>query len=214
LIIDDLGYHPRLDGRFLELDLPLTAAVLPLSPVGAKAARAASRKGMEVIVHAPMEPHDYPRVNPGPGALLTTMDRTELVTTLDKILASVPQAKGVNNHMGSKLTEDEGALKIIMSELKKKGLFFIDSRTTPFSKGFQTARKAGVKTAERSVFLDNVTDPDAIRAQLRRFAARARKEGRAIAIGHPHPQTAQVLAAMAEELKKELTLVPAGRLVN
>jgi len=214
LIIDDLGYHPHLDALLMEIDLPLTVAVLPFSPAGEKAVGEASSRGREVLVHAPMEPHDYPQVNPGPGALLTTMNRSELVSTLTRILASVPPARGVNNHMGSKLTEDEGALKVIMAELKKKGLFFIDSRTSPFSKGLKTAQEAGVKTAERSVFLDNVTDPDAIRAQLRRLTARARKEGRAIAIGHPHPQTAQVLAAMAQELKQELDLVPAGRLVR
>ncbi|MBW1713106.1 MAG: divergent polysaccharide deacetylase family protein, partial [Deltaproteobacteria bacterium] len=214
IIIDDLGYHPQGDRRFLDLNLPLTLAVLPFSPCGRELAQEAGQRGLELMVHTPMEPHGYPQTDPGPGALLTSMDQAALRATLSQDLDFLPQAKGINNHMGSKLTEDSRRLKTVMAELKRREMFFIDSRTTPLSKVLETARQAGVKSAQRSIFLDNVTQPAAIRAQVRRFVARARAEGQAIAIGHPHPQTRQVLAQMAPELNSQVRLVPASRLVQ
>ncbi len=214
IIIDDIGYHPRGDAAFLKLDLPLTLSVLPFSPVGRKVAGEAAAKGFEVMLHLPMEPKGYPRSDPGPGALLTGMGTKELVEALIAGLNEVPQAKGVNNHMGSALTEDGKAMAVVMAELKRRGLFFIDSRTSARSRAQAEARRLGVPTARRAVFLDNVPQVEAIKAQLRRLIARAEAEGQAIAIAHPHPATLTALSQMSGELKRRLDLVPASRLTN
>ena len=214
IIIDDLGNHPKLDAQFAGLDLELTLAVLPASPAGQKVARLITQKGRELMLHLPMEPHGYPGVDPGQGALLSTMDQAELAATLERDLDSLPGAVGVNNHMGSLLTEDKGALVIIFRRLKEKGLFFIDSRTTAKSKVEEVAALIGIKSARRSVFLDNVPEPEAIQAQLQRFMAKAESKEGTIAIGHPYRATLEALEAMSGELRSRLELVPASRLVR
>jgi polysaccharide deacetylase 2 family uncharacterized protein YibQ len=214
IIIDDLGYHPKLDAKFIDLDLGLTVAVLPLSPSGQRAAQAAQARGREVMLHAPMEPHGYPKTNPGPGALLTTMAGGEIKAALDRLLDDLPQARGVNKHMGSRFTEESEPLKAVMAELKRRQMFFVDSRTTPKSQALEAAAGAGVRSAARSIFLDNVVDPAAIRAQVSRLIALAQSEGQAIAIGHPHAATSQVLLDLARELRTQVQLVPASRLVK
>ena len=214
IIIDDLGYHPQSDERLIDLELELTLAFLPLSPKGPELARLAAARGREIIVHLPMEPHGYPQINPGPGALLSSMDETELRRTLGSDLADYPQAVGANNHMGSKLTEDESRMSLILESLRERGLFFIDSATSPDSRALDAAGRLGLRAARRSVFLDNVIDEAAIQVQLRRFIARAREEGSAIAIGHPHPQTRAVLLEMAAEMEGQIDLVPATALVR
>ncbi len=214
IIIDDLGYHPQGDQDFLSVDLDLTLSILPFSRQGEALGRAAAAQGREVMLHLPMEPKGYPQVNPGPGALLGSMDRSQLEDTLAEDLSWLPWAKGANNHMGSRLTEDAERLEIILGELKARGMYFIDSRTTPFSRVMEVAARLGLPAAQRSIFLDNVPEPQAIKAQLGRLVARAREEGRAVAIGHPHPQTRRVLIEAAQELETQIQVVPASRLVE
>ena len=179
-----------------------------------EAARLVREKGRELMLHLPMEPQGYPEVDPGKGALLTSMNRPELTRTLNRDLEAVPRAKGVNNHMGSRLTEDEGALEVIFRRLKEKDLFFVDSRTTSKSKVDRVAARVGLKTASRSVFLDNVPEPEAVQAQLQRFMAKAATRDGIIAIGHPHPATLEMLAKMAPLIKDRLDLVPVSALVR
>jgi len=214
VIIDDLGYHPERDEAFLQLDLPLSLAVLPFGPVSRSLSQEGTQRGRDVLLHLPMEPKGFPGVYPGPGALLTSMGPEQLRQAFSQDLAAVPGVKGVNNHMGSKLTEDAERLKVILAECKRRGLFFVDSRTTPSSRVLEVARALDVKVAQRSVFLDNVPEKEAIRAQLRRLVAHAREEGQAIGIGHPHRQTLEALAEMNEELKSQTEPVPVSRLVR
>jgi len=214
IIIDDMGYDKKLANRFLNLGVPLTFSILPFSTFQEDIARAADSKGMEIMLHLPMEPEEYPRVDPGPGALLTSMSPDELIRQLAEDIRSVPGAVGANNHMGSKMTAVSSQMYQIFSILKKEGLFFIDSRTTVNTLCKPSARLLQVPFAERDIFLDHEETADFVRQQIYKLIQKAEKNGSAIAIGHPHEVTIQVLDEMLPELKKRVRLVPASRVVE
>src|SRR4030042_837213 len=125
IVIDDLGGENSLSQQLLNLNLPLTFSILPFTPYSKKFAQEAHQRGREVILHLPMEPHDYPEVKPGKGALLQEMDEETLLRQLSKNIEAVPYIKGVSNHMGSRLMEDPEKMRILFSELKRRGLFFL-----------------------------------------------------------------------------------------
>jgi polysaccharide deacetylase 2 family uncharacterized protein YibQ len=214
IIIDDMGYDRSMAEKFLDLDAVLTFSILPYSPFQKRIAYAAQKKGAEILLHLPMEPQEYPNVDPGPGTLLTTMTPDELIRQLEQDIEAVPFAKGVNNHMGSKLTAESSQLYQVFSVLKKKGLFFIDSRTTAESVAKPSARLFKIPFAQRDVFLDNSQDADAIRGQIRQLIAIANRNGHAVGIAHPHRITYNVLHEMLPELKENVQLVPASSLVE
>jgi len=214
LVIDDLGYDTRLAEAFLDLDIPLTLAVLPFSPHQREVVAAARRHGQAVMLHLPMEPEEYPNVDPGPGALLARMSPDELIAQLRRDLDEIPEAVGVNNHMGSRLTRESAQLNQIFSVLRERGLFFIDSRTTPDSLGYQSARLLKVPFAQRDVFLDHRQDPDFVRRQIKELLRRAEKSGHAVGIGHPHQVTLDVLREMLPEIRRRVELVPAASVVR
>lgn len=214
IIIDDMGYDSILAKRFLGIEAAFTFSVLPHSPFQRRIVEAAHAKGIEIMLHLPMEPVEYPKVDPGPGALLTSMTPDELIDQLKKNLDAIPHIKGVNNHMGSKMTMNSPQLRQIFSVLKKRGYFFIDSRTTPKSVCRRSAGLFQVPFAERSVFLDHVQEPDFIRKQIDRLVQIARRDGSAIGIAHPHTATYNVLIKMIPEMRKTIRLVPASHLVH
>jgi polysaccharide deacetylase 2 family uncharacterized protein YibQ len=123
------------------------------------------------------------------------MDRAALERATTAALAAVPGAVGVNNHMGSRLSADERSMRAVLGVLAERGLFFLDSRTSPESVGYRMAGKMGVPAAERQVFLDSDLRPQMVREQFLRTLEVARKRGSAVAIGHPHPSTLAMLAA-------------------
>ncbi|RLF58795.1 MAG: hypothetical protein DRN37_04585 [Thermoplasmata archaeon] len=213
-IIDDLGYDPGMAHSFLELDLPISFSILPSATFTERIAQEAEKKGRDLILHLPMEPKHYPSVDPGPGALLLSMDEQEIRQTMDRDLQQVPWVKGVNNHMGSCFTEDREKMTVVLGELKKRSLFYIDSRTSRASVGYRLARQMGVPTARRNVFLDNDLAPRAIKIQLERLMSMARHSGRAIGIGHPHSETVRVIKEYLPRIKKEFRVVPAADLVS
>ncbi|RPJ02287.1 MAG: divergent polysaccharide deacetylase family protein, partial [Deltaproteobacteria bacterium] len=169
IVIDDLGGENRISQEILKRNLPVTLSILPFTPHSKTLATEAHRKGREVILHLPMEPHGYPKVRPGDGVLLYEMDRGALMDQLSKDIKAVPFISGASNHMGSRFMEDPEKLKMILSELKRRGLFFLDSRTTPETVGLQTAQSIGLSCAERTVFLDHVTDEETIRRSVERL---------------------------------------------
>lgn len=214
IIIDDLGYEMDVAEKFLSLDGPLTYSILPWSPFQREIADAAHRKGCAVMLHLPMEPRQYPRVDPGPGALLSDMSPDERIRVLKADLDAIPHVKGVNNHMGSRMTADSAHMNQVFSVIRKRGLFYIDSRTTAESRCRSSARLFRVPFAERDIFLDHVPEPGFIRKQLERLVAIAGKTGTAVGIGHPYPATYEVLAAELPKLKKRVRLVPASEVVS
>ena len=214
LVVDDLGYSLQAARRLLALPLQVTFSILPYSPHGREIAALARKKGRQVLVHLPMEPRAYPKLNPGPGALLTGMKPDTLRRQTAADLAQVPGAAGANNHMGSRFTENPRALKPVLGVLKKRGLFFLDSLTSSRSQALALARRLGLPSSRRDVFLDHDPSPRAVRRQLRRALALARRRGRVIAIAHPHPGTLQVLEQWAGRLQKEVEVVPVSRLLR
>ncbi|MFP4445666.1 MAG: divergent polysaccharide deacetylase family protein [Desulfosudaceae bacterium] len=214
IIIDDLGYDRHIARQFLELDAPLTFAILPFSPQNKRIAAAAHGRGREIMLHLPMEPLEYPHINPGAGVLLTSMSPDQLIGQLKKNLADVPHIAGVNNHMGSRLTADSSRLYQIFSILKKEHLFFIDSQTTGSSLCRSAARLLQVPFARRDVFLDNSLSETYIRRQVNILLRTAEHRGCAIGIGHPHEETCRVLQEMLPRINQRARLVPASQLVH
>ena len=214
IIIDDLGYDRRIAQKFLDLDDGLTFAVLPHTPHTRSIAATILKKGGEVMLHLPMEPLEYPSVDPGPGALLSSMSADDLIVQLRKDLSDVPGIKGVNNHMGSKLTAESTRLYQVFSVLKQEGLYFIDSRSTAETVGRPSARLFQLPFAERDVFIDHVQDPELIRLRIKELIQIARKNGEAIGIAHPSKTTLRILEEMLPMLKKEVQLVPASHVVH
>ena len=214
LIIDDLGYDRKMAEKFLGLDINLTFSILPHSPFQNKIARQANSKGLEIMLHMPMEPVEYPEVNPGPGTLLSSMTPDELINQLEENLNTMPGVKGINNHMGSKLTAESAQMYQIFSVLKHRGLFFVDSRTTSDSLCKPSARLFQVPFAQRDVFIDHYQKPDFIRKQIKELIRIARLNGEAVGILHPHSTTYRILQEMLPDLQNQVQLVPASKIVR
>jgi len=200
LVIDDLGQDLEFARELANLKIPVTFSILPQNPKSQDIAKLARESGRETLLHLPMEPQGYPKVNPGPGALFVNMLPEELKEVLEQDLAQIPSAVGVNNHMGSKFTQDPKAMRLVLDVLHKRGLFFLDSLTTPGSAASAEAGKIGLTLYKRSIFLDNVRDARAVMRRLRKAEDMAGQTGQAIAIGHPYPET---LAALQEWVKQE-----------
>ncbi len=203
IVIDDLGNELGPAERIARWREPVAGAVLPGLRWSAASARALSRGGKEVLLHLPMEPAGYPKVHPGPGVILRAQSDSEIVRILEEDLDSVPGAAGVNNHMGSAATADPRVMRTVARVLSGRGLFFLDSRTTEATVAERVAGESSVPAARRRVFLDDVSTEAAVRAQLAELVRRARKEGSAIAIGHPYPATLAVLERDLPGLVKE-----------
>ncbi|NDY71465.1 divergent polysaccharide deacetylase family protein [Desulfobacter hydrogenophilus] len=214
IIIDDIGYNKELAMGLFNIDKNITFSILPFSPAGTQLAHSLSAKGAELMLHLPMEPTQYPKVNPGPGALLSSMSPDELLTQLRKDIHAVPGTVGANNHMGSRLTADSDKMNQIFTVLKQKNLFFVDSRTSAESKGEQSARMFQLKFSHRDVFLDNFQDIEYISGQIKKLIKQAKDHGSAIGIGHPHQATLDALKRELPKLKEKARLVPASRLVE
>ncbi len=209
IVVDDLGTDKRIAEELLRLDAPLTFSILPFQPHSRRIAQKAHAKGREVILHLPMEPRGFPLKDPGKGALFVAMSERELLRQLRKDLDSVPFIVGVNNHMGSRFMEHDMSVRLVLGELKKRGLFFLDSRTTAKTQGYQIARELALLAGERDLFLDNENDVQDIRTQLEGLIRLARDHGTAIGICHPYPTTITALKGMIAKIKAQgIRIVP------
>jgi len=215
IIIDDMGGNRGVLSDLLSLKYPVTFAVIPFQDYSKETADIAHKKGREVMLHLPMEPIDYPQYNPGPGALFTFMTPEEFKAALAEDLAAVPHISGVNNHMGSSLTQDREKMEIVLRAVKERHLFFVDSRTTPKSVAYDVAVKLGVLALERNVFLDNEANVESIKKKIDELITKAKAGGRALAIGHPRPETVKALKEMEKRLTgSEVQVVPASGLLK
>lgn len=213
IVIDDLGQDLPAADELLALPYPLTFSVLPHLPHSVKTAEEAHRGGREVMLHLPMEPESPAR--PGPGEIRVGMRETEVDQTVDEDLRSVPYVSGVNNHMGSRATADIALMHRVIKALEQRRLFFVDSRTTAKSVAFEVARKEGLPTFFRSVFLDDTETVPYTLGQLREFRRVIESQGVALAIGHPHPSTIQALGQFLPEFERaDIQLVPASQLLS
>lgn len=201
VVLDDLGLSEFRSDRAVALPRPLTMAILPYGQEpGALVARARAA-GHEVIVHLPMEPQSGEK-DPGPNALLTELSIVELDRRIAHNLDRMQGYVGVNNHMGSRFTASSRDMERVMLALKARGLLFLDSLTTGASQGRRLALRHGVPSASRDIFLDNDRSPRAIAAQLSKVEAVARRQGHAIAIGHPYPETLDALSRWLPMLRE------------
>ena len=197
LIIDDLGQNLPRDRRVLALPGPVTAAIMPDTPHAAEFAREAHRAGKIVILHMPMDPAT------GPFAWHPELPVEELRKRLDAAFKAVPFTAGINNHMGSRMTAQRPAMAWLMAELQRRHKLFVDSRTSAQTVAAAEAQKIGLASASRDVFLDDERTEAAIYNQLQSAISLARKQGSAVMIGHPYPQTLAVLERELPKLKAQ-----------
>ncbi|MGZ3606639.1 MAG: divergent polysaccharide deacetylase family protein [Syntrophales bacterium] len=217
ILIDDIGYDLSPLYELLKIDASLTFAILPHYAHSVDAANILHGAKREILLHLPMEPHTFPDENPGMGALLMSMSDRQIEEEVDKDLDAIPYLSGVNNHMGSKFMEDEAKLYIVFRELKKRNLFFVDSRTTPLSKGPEIAKKVGLRFASRKIFIDNDHDYRTIFQNLTTQIGGefSHKSEPVIMIGHPHLKTIQALKEAIPVLKaRGIDVVPVSALVQ
>lgn len=208
IVIDDIGYNRASARKLIALPYPLTFSVLPQSPFGKELAQLAWIRGKEVMLHIPMATQTNSKLDP--GGIPLSMPTARITELLTEHIHNFPQAIGINNHMGSRLTEISPAMDAVMQALKPEDLFFIDSRTSAQSVAFNQAKKAGLAAAKRDVFLDNEQSVAEIAAQLEKAVALAEKNGSALAIGHPYPETIAALQAHLPELMARVELVPSS----
>ena len=214
IIIDDIGNNLALGILAVQLPGDVTFAIMPHTPNGVRLAEQAHRNGKKIILHAPMQSHDA-LLNLGKGALLLSMEEQLYRHTLITALESIPHISGLNNHMGSLLTEHRRPMTWLMSELKKRNLYFIDSFTSARSVARQTALRLGLPSLTRDVFLDNDQSIEAIDKEYSKFLRVARRQGYAIAIGHPYPNTLSYLKQAIPKLEKQgINLINASSMIS
>jgi len=195
LIIDDMGYSLKTLRDIEDLGLSLTIAILPYSPWAKETAQTAQQNNMEVILHLPLESlNDFDSNTSTEGLIHSRMSEKDVLETLEANLTQVPFIRGVNNHMGSKITAERDMMSLILARLKEDNLYFIDSVTSGSSIAFKLAREMSISSAYRHVFLDSETEEEYIRKQLIQLLRLAQKRGMAVGICHPYASTLKVLS--------------------
>jgi len=214
IVIDDAGLDHRRTARIIALPSPLTVSFLTYGEGLAPQVRAASQAGHELMVHVAMQAQNR-SMDPGPDVLLRDIEPDEILARLTRVLGKFDGYVGINNHMGSLFTADRPGMQIVLNELKRRGLLFLDSRTGPHSVGGEIARSIQLPYAERDVFLDNDLSVSAVMRQLGQVERIARAHGQAVAIGHPHDATIEALARWIPEARaKGFVLVPISTIVR
>ncbi|ELM3722905.1 divergent polysaccharide deacetylase family protein [Edwardsiella piscicida] len=213
IVIDDFGYRPREESQVLEMPLPVTIAVLPNAPHAREMALRAHAQGREILIHLPMAPLSKQPLER--DTLQPTMSEAEIQRIIRQAVGNVPYAVGMNNHMGSAMTSSLSGMQKVMRALEQYHfLYFLDSMTIGHSQVSNAAQGTGIKVIKRKVFLDDAQNESAIRTQFNRAITLARRNGSAIAIGHPHPATVRVLQQMLRTLPPDIVLVRPSALLN
>lgn len=214
IIIDDMGDRAALDARVIALPGPVACAILPHTLHGPREALAARRMGKEVLLHFPLESQAGRSTHPMAVTLRST--REDLRGKLLRALDALPGVQGVNIHQGSLLSEQSDRMAWMMAELRTRGgLFFVDSYTSVKSVAWDMAERWQIPSTRRQVFLDNVQSEGAIRAEFERLLRLARRDGHALALGHPYPETLRVLEAELPKLAAQgIRLVAPSELIR
>ncbi len=203
IIIDDFGYnYNSVTQAFLKLEADLTYAIIPGHYYSQRFAREASEAGYEIMIHMPMESMNHLAGEEG-YILETGMTSAEIERRVQLAVDHIPQASGMNNHQGSKATEDDRLMTIVGTILKKNNKYFIDSRTTAETVAENKMKAIGVPVSRRNIFLDNDSDPELIREQINKLARMAAQRGRAVGIGHGRRTTLEVLSVEIPRLEAE-----------
>lgn len=213
IIIDDIGYNQSQSERAARLQGEFTLSILPFTPHGLAVAQLAHKNGKELMLHLPMSAiNNLPL---GKGGLVSGMEKAEFLKTFQQDIDNIPHIKGVNNHMGSRLTQEAEPMRWLMEALRPRGLYFVDSRTSAQTKAFDIATNHQIPSLKRDVFLDDINETSAIEFQLNRALQFARQRGSTVAIGHPYPATMGVLERLQTFLDKQhVKLVYASQLLT
>ena len=215
IIMDDMGGSLSVLRELLALDLPVTPSILPGIGKTSQTTDLLQEADREYMIHIPMQPRSYPKISPGSNALLLGQSEETTRMLVRKYIEEVPGAVGGNNHMGSRYTEEAGPMRVVLDELKQHNRFFVDSRTISSSVAFAEARKMGLQTATRDIFLDNREDVEYIRGQIRKMVSMAKKNREVIAICHPYSETFDALRLELPWLKQQsVDFVAASQLVH
>jgi len=198
-----MGRSMKTFRALLDFDLPVTPAIMPDTRSATEAAVLFQDAGREYMIHMPMQPASYPRVNPGANALLLSQSENEIRRLVRYYMEKVPGAAGGNNHMGSGYTQNRAAMRVVLDELQQAAHFFIDSKTIGNSIAYDEARRMKVPTASRQIFLDNEASVDYIRRQIRRMVRMSDERGDLVAICHPYPETLKALQLELAWLKQQ-----------
>ena len=212
IVIDDFGYRPHYENQVLAMPAQISVAVLPNAPHAREMATKAHNSGHEVLIHLPMAPLSKQPLEK--DTLRPEMSSDEIERIIREAVRKVPYAVGLNNHMGSAMTSSLFGMQKVMQALERYDLYFLDSMTIGNSQAMRAASGTGVKVIKRKVFLDDTQNEADIRRQFNRAIDLARRNGSAIAIGHPHPSTVRVLQQMVYNLPADITLVRPGSLLN
>ena len=214
LVIDDMGLDRHRSAQIVALPGPLTISFMTYAAELPKQAAAARARGHELMVHVPMEPGSR-TVDPGPEPLLVSLEADEIRRRLAHGLTAFDGYVGINNHMGSRFSAYAPGMRVVLEEIKRRGLLFLDSRTTQHPAGPAIARELGVPLAERNVFLDHDNDPRSVAKQIAEMEQFARRNGFVVAIGHPRDATIQALRAwLPRAAGKGFALVPLSTIVR
>ncbi|QHB30815.1 divergent polysaccharide deacetylase family protein [Yersinia canariae] len=212
IVIDDFGYRPQNENKVLQMPLPISVAILPNAPYAKEMAVKAHNQGREILIHLPMAPLSKQPLER--DTLQPSMSSEEIQRIIRQAVNNVPYATGMNNHMGSAMTSSLPGMQKVMQVLEHYQLYFLDSVTIGNSQASKAAEGTGVKVIKRKVFLDDSQNEAAIRQQFNRAVELARRNGSAIAIGHPHPATIKVLQQMLPQLPADIVLVRPSALLN
>jgi polysaccharide deacetylase 2 family uncharacterized protein YibQ len=215
IIIDDMGTTLQEARTLAGIGVPLTFSIIPGLAHYRDVATFAASSGIEIMIHIPMQSKGWPERRLEANGLLVSMDDSDLVKRVEGFADNIPKAVGANNHTGSEFTEHEDKMRAVLETLKGRGLYYVDSVTSPKTVGMRLAKELGMKSGRRQVFLDNEQDETYILGQLNQAVRLAKRSGSAIAICHPHPVTIKTLAAALPGLEKQgITFVPVSRLVK
>ncbi|MEO2259944.1 divergent polysaccharide deacetylase family protein [Paenibacillus amylolyticus] len=217
IIIDDVGNDMKGTAEILAMPVKLTVAVMPFLPTTKKDAIAAHEKGMDVIVHMPMEPKKGRPEWLGPGAITSNLTDEEVRSSVEKAIDDVPHAIGMNNHMGSKITSDKRIMSIVLDVCKERGLFFVDSRTNFRSVVGELAVSKNMPPVGNDIFLDDQNSKQLIRKQLDLAAQRAIDKNICVVIGHvghSGMNTSAVIRESVSRLQNQVQFVGIGDLVR
>ncbi len=209
LIFDDLGESMKESNDVHSLGIPLTISIIPDRKFSRNIAYTGYRCGYPILIHLPMEPKG------DSAAFLKMKDKfigrhlplRKIKWLLRKYLNYFQIAIGVNNHMGSKATEDEELVRIVLAAVKKKNLVFIDSRTSPKSCVCGVAKELEVECAANEGFLDSIDEVNKIREKIHGLVEKARKKEKIIVIAHPKENTFKALRKELPFLKREVKFI-------
>src|SRR4051812_32743936 len=216
IVIDDFGNDMKGTEEMLNLPISITAAIMPFLSTTARDAKLAHQKGHEVIVHLPMEPKKGKKSWLGPGAITTDLSDKEIRSRVEKAIKAVPFAVGMNHHMGSKATEDERIMRIVLEVCKENGLYYLDSKTTGNSVIGKVADELSVPYLENNMFFDHIYSQEHINKQAITLMNQLNETEQLIAIGHvgiTGDKVVEVLKAYIPQYEKQAEIVPLSTLI-